>query len=235
MHPKEIENVKVRTRKHPNKLVDSKVLDLINRVVCGYAKAHAPNSITETAYIRQAAQVCYDEATRKEKPGSAWKENIKSKISKLVFLKIYARKLSNKIMREFNLNLRSVTDLSEALVKKNEYLKVCENKIRCMKIGSHSEKRIRVKSEHVVSRDEIVSFWSTIWNKNVDTVTYDNYLIFFVSDNHPTMFLLLDEFVNIINWLPNLKAAGINGIFNFFRKKLTILHEYLYDIVKAYI
>ncbi|KAK1348751.1 hypothetical protein LUQ84_001902 [Hamiltosporidium tvaerminnensis] len=68
---KEIEKVEIRTRKNPNKLVDSKVLDLINRVVCEYAKAHVPNSITETAYIMQAAQVCYDEATRKEKPRSA--------------------------------------------------------------------------------------------------------------------------------------------------------------------
>ncbi|TBU12383.1 hypothetical protein CWI38_0779p0070, partial [Hamiltosporidium tvaerminnensis] len=34
-----------------------------------------------------------------------------------------------------------------------------------------------LESEHVVSRDKIVSFWSTMWNKNDDTVTYDDYLI----------------------------------------------------------
>ncbi|KAK1348807.1 hypothetical protein LUQ84_001956 [Hamiltosporidium tvaerminnensis] len=79
---KEIGKVVVRTRKHPNELVDSKVLDLINRVVGEYAGAHVPESITEAAYIMQAAQVCYDEATRKEKPRFAWKENIESKISK---------------------------------------------------------------------------------------------------------------------------------------------------------
>ncbi|TBU07533.1 hypothetical protein CWI36_0261p0010, partial [Hamiltosporidium magnivora] len=83
----EIGKVVVRTRKHPNELVDSKVLDLINRVVCEYAGAHVPESITEAAYIMQAAQICYDEATRKEKPRSAWKENIESKISKLVLSK----------------------------------------------------------------------------------------------------------------------------------------------------
>ncbi|TBU12814.1 reverse transcriptase [Hamiltosporidium tvaerminnensis] len=44
----------------------------------------------------------------------------------------------------------------------------------------------RVESEHVVSRDEIVGFWSTMWNKNDETVMYDDYLIPFVSDNHPT-------------------------------------------------
>ncbi|TBU12858.1 reverse transcriptase [Hamiltosporidium tvaerminnensis] len=68
-----------------------------------------------------------------------------------------------------------------------------------------------LESEHVVSRDKIVSFWSTMWNKNDDTVTYDDYLIPFVSDNHPTTFPSLDQFVNIINWLSNWKAAGIDG------------------------
>ncbi|TBU02904.1 hypothetical protein CWI39_1067p0010 [Hamiltosporidium magnivora] len=63
---KEIGKVMVRTRKHPNELVDSKVLDLINRVVGEYAGAHVPESITEAVYIMQAAQICYDEATRKE-------------------------------------------------------------------------------------------------------------------------------------------------------------------------
>ncbi|TBT96905.1 hypothetical protein CWI36_3282p0010, partial [Hamiltosporidium magnivora] len=71
------------------------------------------------------------------------------------------------------------------------------------------------------------------WNKNDDTVTYDDYLIQFVSDNHPTTFPSLHEFVNIINWLPNWKAAGIDGIYNFFIKKLTTLHKYIYDIVKV--
>ncbi|TBU20684.1 hypothetical protein CWI38_0035p0070 [Hamiltosporidium tvaerminnensis] len=186
-------------QKHPNKLVDSKVLGLINRVVGECAGNHVPYSITETAYIRQAAQVCYDEATQ---------ENIESKISKLLFPS--ETKRFKKIMREFNLNLSSVTDLSEALVKKNESLNVYEKKITMHESRKQFRKENRmfelfrgrfyrglserVKSEIVVSSDEIVSFWSTMLNKNTDTVTYENYLIPFVSDNHPTMFLLLDEF-----------------------------------------
>ncbi|KAK1349317.1 hypothetical protein LUQ84_001496 [Hamiltosporidium tvaerminnensis] len=90
----------------------------------------------------QAAQICYDEATRKEKPRSAWKENIESKISKLLHSKNLLEKARKqeklftsetkslkKIMREFNLNFSSVTDLSEALVKKNKSLNVYRKKI----------------------------------------------------------------------------------------------------------
>ncbi|TBU05797.1 hypothetical protein CWI38_2704p0010, partial [Hamiltosporidium tvaerminnensis] len=137
---------------------------------------------------------------------SAWKENIESKISKLVLSKDLLEKARKqeklstsetkslkKIMREFNLNLSSVTDLSEALVKKNESLNVYEKKITMHESRKQFRKENRmfelfrgrfyrglserVESEHVVSRDEIVSFWSTMWNKNDDTVTYDDYLI----------------------------------------------------------
>ncbi|KAK1348743.1 hypothetical protein LUQ84_001894 [Hamiltosporidium tvaerminnensis] len=84
---KEIGTVVVPTRKIPNELVESKLLDFINQVVGEYAKAHVPESNTEAAYIMKAAEVCYYEATSKEKPKSAGKKNIESKISKLVLSK----------------------------------------------------------------------------------------------------------------------------------------------------
>ncbi|TBU09068.1 hypothetical protein CWI38_2188p0010 [Hamiltosporidium tvaerminnensis] len=134
---KEIGKVVVRTRKLPSELVDSKVLDLINRIIGEYADSCVPMTITAVARIIQAAQVCYDEATR----------NIESKISKLVLSKDLLEKARKqeklstsetkslkKIIREFNLNLSSVTDLSEALVKMNESLNVYEKKITMRKL-----------------------------------------------------------------------------------------------------
>ncbi|TBU10885.1 reverse transcriptase, partial [Hamiltosporidium tvaerminnensis] len=203
----------VRTRKLPSKLIKTKFLDLINRII-----------------DNPAAQVCYDEATRKEKPRSAWKENIESKISKL------QEKLSTSETKSLKKIMQDVTDLSEALVKKNESLNVYEKKITMHESRKQFRKENRmfelfrgrfyrglserVESEHVVSRDEIVSFWSTMWNKNDDTIII-----------RPRF--LYDEFVNIINWHPNWKATGIDGIYNLFIKKLTTLHKYLYDIVKV--
>ncbi|TBU11056.1 hypothetical protein CWI38_1410p0020 [Hamiltosporidium tvaerminnensis] len=190
---KKIAKVVIRTQKLPGELVDSKVSDLINRIICEYAGAH----VTEYAISRLS----------KEKPKSAWKENIESKISKLVLSKDLLEKARKqeklstsetkslkKIIREFNLNLSSVTDLSEALQfrKENRMFELFRGRF----YRGLSE---RVESEHVVSRDEIGSFWSTLWNKNDDTVTYDDYLIPFVSDNHPTTFPSLDGFVNILN------------------------------------
>ncbi|KAK1347212.1 hypothetical protein LUQ84_003399 [Hamiltosporidium tvaerminnensis] len=91
----------------------------------------------------------------------------------------------------------------------------------------------REKSEHVVYRDEISEFWSTMWNKNDKVVTYDEYLIPYVPDTHQTTFPSLEEFIDIFNWLPNWKAARIDGIYYFYIEKLTSLHKYLYDILKV--
>ncbi|TBU20344.1 hypothetical protein CWI38_0086p0010, partial [Hamiltosporidium tvaerminnensis] len=92
----------VRTRKLPNELVDSTVLDLINRIVGEYADSHVPMTITDIA------QVCYDDETQ---------------------LSSSQTKSLKKIMREFNLDLNKTNDLSEALVKKNELITVYEKKL----------------------------------------------------------------------------------------------------------
>ncbi|TBU00474.1 hypothetical protein CWI36_1626p0010, partial [Hamiltosporidium magnivora] len=115
----------VRTRKLSSELVDSKLLDLINRIIGEYPEFHVPKNVNDASRIIQAAQ-----------------ENIESKISKLVLskdllekarkqekLSTSEKKSLKKIMPEFNLNLSSVTDLSEALVEKNECLNVYEKKI----------------------------------------------------------------------------------------------------------
>ncbi|KAK1347956.1 hypothetical protein LUQ84_002652 [Hamiltosporidium tvaerminnensis] len=71
---KEIGDVAVRTKKLPSELVDSKVLELINRITGEYAESRVPKNVSDAARIIQAAQVCYDEETRKEKSRSDWKE-----------------------------------------------------------------------------------------------------------------------------------------------------------------
>ncbi|TBU12713.1 hypothetical protein CWI38_0657p0010, partial [Hamiltosporidium tvaerminnensis] len=138
----------VRTRKPPNELVDSTVLDLINRIVGEYADSHVPMTITDIARIIQTAQVCYGHETRKERPISAWKESIEK-------LSSSQTKSLKKIMREFNLDLNKTNDLSEALQfrKENRMFELFRGRY----YRGLSE---RVESEHVVNRDEIVSFWS---------------------------------------------------------------------------
>ncbi|TBT96971.1 hypothetical protein CWI36_3233p0010, partial [Hamiltosporidium magnivora] len=85
----------------------------------------------------------------------AWKKNIEIEISKLILYKDLVEKTREqsklstsetkslqKIMRKLNLNVKSVTDLSEALVKKNESLDVYEKKIT----DHESRKQFRKKN-----------------------------------------------------------------------------------------
>ncbi|TBU10839.1 hypothetical protein CWI38_1520p0010, partial [Hamiltosporidium tvaerminnensis] len=129
-----------------------------------YADSHVPMTVTGVARIIQAARACIDEMKSNAKLIFAWKESKERKFSKLL--------LSKDLL--FNLDLSKTNDLSEALNRIFELL-------RGRFYLGLSE---RFESEHVVKRDEIVSFWSTMWNKNDDTVTYDDYLILVVLDNY---------------------------------------------------
>ncbi|TBU10269.1 hypothetical protein CWI38_1889p0010 [Hamiltosporidium tvaerminnensis] len=176
---KEIGDVAIRTRKLPSEFVESKVLELKNRITGKYAEFSVHKNVCDAARIIQAA---HNEA-----------------------LNVYEKKIT---MHESRRKFRKENRMFE-IFRVRFYLGLTE----------------RVESEHVVYRDEISEFWSTMWNKNDKVVTYDEYLIPFVSDTHQTTFPLLEEFIDIINWLPNWKAAGID--------KLTSFHKYLYDIVKV--
>ena len=41
-----------------------------------------------------------------------------------------------------------------------------------------------------------------------------------------------EEFSGVIKYVPNQKAAGVDGIYNFFIKKLTSIHSELYRIIR---
>ncbi|KAL6120498.1 hypothetical protein NUSPORA_02768 [Nucleospora cyclopteri] len=49
------------------------------------------------------------------------------------------------------------------------------------------------------------------------------------------MFPTIDEFGNIIRYLPNWKAAGVDGAYNFFIKRMKSLHQPLCEIIKGII
>ncbi|KAI5181306.1 hypothetical protein PAEPH01_2809, partial [Pancytospora epiphaga] len=71
-----------------------------------------------------------------------------------------------------------------------------------------------------------------MWNqREVDTEKYDAYLFTCVPDtSDQSVFPSAAEVIDIIKYLPNWKAAGPDGVFNFFIKKCSSLHEYIYTI-----
>ena len=63
--------------------------------------------------------------------------------------------------------------------------------------------------------------------------SYKSYLTEFLAESDlKNTFPSYVEFLDIIKFLPNWKASGSDGIYNFFIKKIDSIHEYLYEIIK---
>lgn len=88
---------------------------------------------------------------------------------------------------------------------------------------------------HQVTKDEIKEFWSTMWNRKENTEEdYDKYLCEFLPGTEsPNVFPSYEEFQQIVKFLPSWKAAGVDGIYNFFIKKCEPVHKHLYEIIRG--
>ena len=91
-------------------------------------------------------------------------------------------------------------------------------------------------SDDNVPVEEIRRFWSTMWTKP-DLINDTNYqgilLDFEPGPGEATHFPSRTEFGTIVMRLPNWKAAGVDGVFNFFIKRISSLHDCLYSIVRS--
>ena len=92
------------------------------------------------------------------------------------------------------------------------------------------------KVEHGVTTGEIREFWEKMWEKGEcrEEEKYENYLRMHdpgVEDQ--TVFPSWTEFEEMIRFLPSWKAAGCDGVFNFFIKKMDALHEHIYRVARS--
>ncbi|TBU20941.1 hypothetical protein CWI38_0008p0140 [Hamiltosporidium tvaerminnensis] len=161
-----------------------------------YAECNVPKKVSDAARIIQAVQVCYEEVGVKISK-LVLSKDLLEKVRKQEKLSNSETKSPRKIMREFNLDLSQINDLW-ALVKKNKSLNVYEKKVTIYESRYYRGLSERVESEHVVNRDEISGFGLQCGAKMINSKTFP----------------LLEEFINIINWLPNRKAAGLMPLLN---------------------
>ncbi|KAL6121248.1 hypothetical protein NUSPORA_01865 [Nucleospora cyclopteri] len=75
-----------------------------------------------------------------------------------------------------------------------------------------------------------------MWENNkAEKTSYEEYLLECAPDKDETiMFPTIDEFGDIIRYLPNYKAAGVDGLFNFSKKRMNLLRQPLYKSLKEY-
>lgn len=95
------------------------------------------------------------------------------------------------------------------------------------------ERKVDIE-QSVVSNKDVKEYWDLMWEDNKDIgLQYKDYLLEYLPGNQNTdkVFPIFYEFQEIIQRLPNWKAAGRDGVFNFFIKYMTSLHESLYGLV----
>ncbi|KAL6120501.1 hypothetical protein NUSPORA_02765 [Nucleospora cyclopteri] len=88
---------------------------------------------------------------------------------------------------------------------------------------------------HSVPEKEIKDFWTNMWNeKEAKNTSYKVYLLECTPyQDDIIVFPTIDKFGDIIRYLLNWKAAGVDGVFNFFIKKIKSLHQPLYEVIKG--
>jgi hypothetical protein len=159
-------------------------------------------------------------------------------------------KEARRLMKEENLILEVKRDLMTALSIIEERIRVYTSKIESHEKRKDFRKHNRSFElyrrrfyrqlseekpvEHSVTEDEIKAYWATMWNhREVDASQYDEYLEHFIPEKRrDEIFPSVAEFEDIIRCLPSWKAAGPDGIYNFFIKKCTSLHGHMYRVIR---
>ena len=127
-------------------------------------------------------------------------------------------------MRDLNLILELKADQQQAISRLEENIRVYKSKLmsqesrkdfrrqkrkfECFRRRFYRDLTEGVAVPHTVSKPEIQKIWETIWtNRQVDESLYNEYLEDYIPNNHPATFPSEVEFIDIVKFLPNWKAA----------------------------
>lgn len=155
-------------------------------------------------------------------------------------------------MRELRLVFERKDDLSQAISILSEREAVYRKKLVSyqQRIDFHKEnecyelfrsryyRRLGDEPQQInnqVTKEQVVSYWNTMWTKpnKEEEKDYTDYLLDYIPPgDEETVFPLFQEFQDILKWLPAWRAAGCDGVYNFFIKRCTSIHKHLYEQVK---
>ena len=91
----------------------------------------------------------------------------------------------------------------------------------------------RTGEDEKVPIEQIREFWSTMWDEDPEQRDFSGYLKEFDPGiEEPIGFPSRKEFGDMIQRLPNWKAAGCDRVYNYFIKQMTGLHDHIYRLVK---
>ncbi|EQB60541.1 reverse transcriptase [Vairimorpha apis BRL 01] len=208
-----------RTRKIPLLKVDSIKLDATIKSVQEHVSNHPPNSMSDIARILQQHRF----AIRRLPVKTLNHQNGSKALNVRAF-----GKLSNEEKRDAKKYMRELSLAKEQLYIRKSWRSLTDaENIECkIKALSYIE-AISIGNSEVLKKLIMI-------NDDIDTNrTFEAYLMEYVHDTNDQKLLpTYAEFIDIIKYLPNWKAAGCDGIYNFFIKKCESIHPFLYKVIK---
>ena len=160
-------------------------------------------------------------------------------------------KEGRRIMRELDLVLERFDDIEQAIGLLGERALVYEEKLNsfarrkefrkdnvCFELYRskfYRQLACEPSAECLVEKEEVKTYWDTMWNKREDkNESYEEYLYDYVPPVEPVemVFPSYEEFLDIVRVLPSWKAAGCDGIYNFFIKRCSPMHPTLYKLIR---
>ncbi|XP_029656130.1 uncharacterized protein LOC115230029 [Octopus sinensis] len=253
------------TWKIPRKYVKADILMGLNSAIYHITKDDPPRDINAICDILYAAQCAYSVLTKKVKPQTTWLGNTEAKISKLSaeleLVNCYVRQALPQcekqnvmdILCRYGYKKKKKGELSRIESLLHDLIRVKKKQIAvynsrkdfrkdnvCFELNRRRFYRNLSKSNEVTTYsfddEECMSFWEKVWSKRREiSVSLDNVSKRITGSEDMLPDLTNNYIMEIIKYLPDWKAPGCDGIYNFFIKRLESLHEFLCVEIKKII
>lgn len=251
---------KNRTKKIYGPNVNNEVLEMMNCIITNGHIAERIQSIKQLNNVIYACQKTYDEVTDKPKQKSKWKESIIKKIEQtkenLQTLEKYksdqeTTKEVRRVCKKYSIHSNNQEKVQQVKDKMYEQIAVYEKKIRISETRIEFRKanktfefnrnnfyRQMEETKKEVSKDidkgKTYEFWREVWDREENAEKHEN----LVETMEPIALNIdisekrIKEMAeNVVKYLHNWKAPGHDGVYNFYIKKITSLHQKMYTLI----
>ncbi|GIX62315.1 reverse-transcriptase domain containing protein,putative [Babesia caballi] len=250
-----IRDVSLRNQRYTEHSINKEAVSMLNVIIKEYLIDHPVNGMTHLAIIYQTAQDCHDIVAYKPPKATGWRDIIKEKLNDLTaaltsvlrwrndkeeleeakrFMGKYNRRIDNEEhVEEVIQRIEEAKTREEMKLNASDFKRRLFNANRMFELFTGRFFR-NLEQKHQVDESKInsgmlIDYWSQMWTKATEPPTgVERYTTELTSYAPMVGFPDRGEFETIIKHTDNWKSPGADGIFNYYIKWLTELHDILH-------
>ncbi|GIX62592.1 reverse transcriptase [Babesia caballi] len=244
-----------RNQRYTEHSINKEAVSMLNVIIKEYLIDHPVNDMTHLAIIYQTAQDCHDIVAYKPPKATGWRDIIKEKLNDLTaaltsvlrwrndkeefeeakrFMGKYNRRIDNEEhVEEVIQRIEEAKTREEMKLNASDFKRRLFNANRMFELFTGRFFR-NLEQKHQVDESKInsgmlIDYWSQMWTKATEPPTgVERYTTELTSYAPMVGFPDRGEFETIIKHTDNWKSPGADGIFNYYIKWLTELHDILH-------